>query len=64
MRVLMIGMIFILVSCSTKQWGEQYPHCFHQNDAVVKKCIELNDAGSGVKAAEVEQQMKNSGEIE
>lgn len=63
MRLLMIGVILMLVACSTKHWGEQYPHCFHQNDAVVKKCIELNDAGSGVKAAEVEQQMMLSGEI-
>jgi len=61
MKFLAVLSLVVLGACSSADWGDQYPHCFHQNDEVVKKCYELNEAGSNVNASRVEQMLREGG---
>lgn len=33
---------------------EKYPHCYHKNVKIAKKCVEKNDAGENVTALQLE----------
>ncbi len=57
---LLVGLM-ILGACSSGNWAELYPHCFHDKEEVQQRCYEMNEAGTNANAAYVEQLMREGG---
>jgi hypothetical protein len=54
-----LAIALALAACASKPKQdnamlEKYPHCFHANPKIAKKCIEKNEAGDQVTAMELE----------